>query len=171
MSPWARSRAHAFLPSFVRIIHHSIVSQATSTVNITTFCASSNMAGSRPKPTTFSSATTSTEESSHLKPSVFSLPTRSNIPKTSSSCAATTNVPVSTGYMAFMTNVRPPFVLHPTDGLSIVSTLRDLTIHLHCVIQANADTTLNYGKRSPTASTACPLLLLSTRRSSRCTAA
>ena len=47
----------------------------------------------------------STEENNPSKPFVYSSPTKSNIQKTSSSFGVITNVPVSTGYMVFMTNV------------------------------------------------------------------
>jgi len=47
-----------------------------------------------------------TEENSHWKPYVYSWLTKSSTQRTSFYSGATTNVPVLTEYMAFMTNVR-----------------------------------------------------------------
>jgi hypothetical protein len=74
--------------------------------NITTFCDSLNTAVSHQKQTTYSLVITWTEGNSLWRPSASYLHTRSNIPKTSSSSEAIMNVPVSTGYMVFTTNVR-----------------------------------------------------------------
>lgn len=81
--------------------------------NITIFCDSLNTAGFHQKQTTYSLVITWTEGNSLWRPSASYLHTRSNIPKTSSSSEAIMNVPVSTGYMAFTTNVRffPSFYL------------------------------------------------------------
>ena len=62
-------------------------------------------AGFHQKQTTYSLVTMWTEGNSLWRPSASYLHTRSNIPKTSSSSEAIMNVPVSTGYMVFMTNV------------------------------------------------------------------
>ena len=80
--------------------------KVTFTANITTFFDSSSTAGFLQKPITCFSATTWTEESNRWKLSASSLHTRSNIPKTSSSCEAIMKAPVSIGYTAFTTNVR-----------------------------------------------------------------
>ena len=87
--------------------------------NITTFCDSLNTAGFHQKQTTYSLVTTWTEGNSLLRPSASYLHTKSNILKISSFSEATTNVPVSTGYMAFMTNVRVFF--RSTCSLSLSS--------------------------------------------------
>ena len=80
--------------------------------NIMTFCDSLNTAVFHQKQTTYSLVITWTEGNSLWRPSASYLHTRSNIPKTSSSSEAITNVPVSTGYMVFTTNVRsfPRFI-------------------------------------------------------------
>ena len=73
------------------------------------------------------------EGNSHLKLSVSSLPTKSNILEISSSWEATTNAHQSIEFMASMMNVT----------------------HFH--IQAKEGTTSNFGRSSPIASIACPL--------------
>ena len=61
-------------------------------------------AASHPKRITCSSGTTSTAESSRWKPFACCWPTKSNTPKTSSSCAATTSARPSTVFMGSTTN-------------------------------------------------------------------
>ena len=87
-------------------MRHPISAQVTSMANTMTCYASSNMAGFRQKPITSFLVITWTEENNHWKPFASFWRTRSNILKTSSSCAVTTKVPVSIGYMVFMMNVR-----------------------------------------------------------------
>ena len=94
-----------FPPFTIRLSFLSHV-KVTSMASITTFCDSLNTAGFHQKQTTYSLVTMWTEGNSLWRPSASYLHTRSNIPKTSSSSEAITNVPVSTGYMAFTTNVR-----------------------------------------------------------------
>lgn len=88
----------------------------------------SNTEDSRRKQIISSSETTLIEENNPWRLFACFLHTRSSTPRTSSSCAATTNVPQSIEYTGSMTNVR-------------------------------GDTISSYGRRSPTASIACPLQL------------
>lgn len=78
----------------------------TSTASTTTFSACSNTAGSRPRPTTSSSATTSIAASSLWRPSACCSHTRSSTPRTSSSYAATTSARLSTVSMVSTTSAR-----------------------------------------------------------------
>lgn len=80
--------------------------QATFTDSTTIFFVCLNTAGSLPRPTTSSWATTSTGASNRSRPFASSLRTRSSIPRTSSSCAATTSARLSTGFTAFTMSVR-----------------------------------------------------------------
>jgi len=80
-----------------------------------TSCVCLNTADSHQKQTTFSSVTTLTEVNSLSRLSVFSSRTRSNTPKISSSCEATTSVRVLTGYTGFTMNVR--FFFFPRHSL------------------------------------------------------
>lgn len=71
-----------------------------------TCCACSNMAASLPRPITCFSATMSTEANNPWRQSAYSLPTKSNIQKTSLSSAVIMNAPALTASMGFTTNVR-----------------------------------------------------------------
>ena len=128
--------------------------------NITTSSDFLSTVASRQKPITCSWAITSIEENSPWKLSVCSLPTKSNILKTSSFFVEITSVQVSIGSTAFMTNVRfsRPVVYNffSSCGFPFLSS------------QASAGTTSNCGRLLPTALTVCRLQPSLTKKFSRC---
>ena len=134
-------------------------------VNTQIYCDYSNTAVFLPRRTICFWGTMSIVENNLLKLSVYWWHIRLNILKTFSCSEEITSVLVSTESTVSMMNVRLVFV-----HFSLLFLYFD-ALNLKCWtnLQVNEGSTLNYGKRSPTASTAYQLLPSSTRRSSAVT--
>ena len=109
---------------------------------------------------------------SRFRPFVFFSPTRWSILRTSSCCVETTSAPPSTESTDSTTNVSSQFSSRISTIFLFSVTLLVLIHLVWCVFlrlmickwQASVVSRSNCGKRSLTASTACPLPLSSTRR-------
>lgn len=101
----------SYLNRFYLNWKHLLRYVATFTVNILIYCDYLTTVAFHLKPITYFLVTMLTVANNHSKRYVSCWPTKSNIPKISSSCVATTSVLASIEYTASMTNVSRVFIL------------------------------------------------------------